>query len=45
MVFEADTAMIVHDMDPPEVFPYKAPAMRRLFGAFQALVNARAGVR
>ena len=45
LVFEADTAMIVHDMDPPEVFPYKAPAMRRLFGAFQALVNARAGVR
>jgi len=45
LVFEADTAMIVHDMDPPAVFPYKAPAMRRLFGAFQALVNARAGMR
>ena len=43
LVFEADTAMIVHDMDPPEVFPYKPPAMRRLFAAFQALVNTRAG--
>ena len=43
LVFEADTAMIVHDMDPPDVFPYKAPAMRRLFAAFQSLVNTRAG--
>ena len=42
LVFEADTAMIVHDMDPPEVFPYKAPAVRKVFGAVQALVNKRA---
>ena len=35
LVFEVDTAMIVHDMDDPGVFPYKRPAMRRLFGAFQ----------
>jgi hypothetical protein len=43
LVFEADTAMIVHDMDPPDLYPYKAPAMRRLFAAFQLLVAARAG--
>lgn len=45
LVFEADTAMIVHDMDPPDLFPYKAPAMRRLFTAFQGLLNQRAGMR
>jgi hypothetical protein len=41
LVFEADTAMIVHDMDPPGLYPYKAPALRKLFAAFQALVAAR----
>ena len=43
LLFEADTAMIVHDMDPPDLYPYKAPAMHRLFAAFQAMVAARAG--
>ena len=43
LLFEADTAMIVHDMDPPDLYPYKAAAMRRLFGAFQAMVADRAG--
>ena len=42
LLFEADTAMIVHDMDPPGRYPYKPPAMRRLFAAFQAMVAARA---
>ena len=42
LVFEPDTAMIVHDMDPPDLFPYKAPAVRKLFAAFQALVNTLA---
>ena len=41
LVFEADTAMIVHDMDPPDLYPYKGPAMRKLFAAFQALIAAR----
>jgi hypothetical protein len=34
LVFEADTAMIVHSMDPPDMFPYKPPQMRKLFAAF-----------
>lgn len=34
LVFEADVAMIVHDMDPEAIFPYKKPAMRKLFKAF-----------
>ncbi|MGH6970728.1 MAG: hypothetical protein ACREEQ_03885, partial [Caulobacteraceae bacterium] len=42
LLFEADTAMIVHDMDPPDLYPYKPPAMRKLFAAFQALVAGKA---
>jgi len=41
LIFEADTAMIIHDMDSRDVYPYKAPAMRELFRAFQGLVNRR----
>lgn len=36
LVFELDVAMIVHDMDDETVFPYKKPAMRKLFDAFVA---------
>jgi hypothetical protein len=43
LVFEADTAMIVHDMDPPDLYPYKRPAMATLFAAFQALIASRLG--
>jgi hypothetical protein len=43
LVFEVDVAMIVHDLDPEDVFPYKKPAMRRLFAAFQAELAKIAG--
>jgi hypothetical protein len=43
LVFEVDVAMIVHDLDPEDVFPYKKPAMRRLFAAFQAELERIAG--
>jgi hypothetical protein len=42
LLFEADVAMIVHDMDPPDLFPYKAPQMRKVFGAFAALLRKAA---
>jgi len=42
LVFEADTAAIVHDMDPPDVFPYKGPQMRKLFAAFVAMLRKHA---
>jgi hypothetical protein len=42
LIFEADTAMIVHDMDPTDLYPYKAPVMKKLFAAFQAMIAARA---
>lgn len=43
LVFEVDNAMIVHAMDDEATYPYKKPAMRRIFTAFrQMLENARA---
>ena len=41
LVFEADTAMVVHSMDSPELFPYKRPQMLRVFQAFQDMLHAR----
>jgi hypothetical protein len=42
LVFEADVALIVHAMDPEAVYPYKKPAMARLFAAFVAMLERRA---
>jgi glutathione synthase/RimK-type ligase-like ATP-grasp enzyme len=41
LIFEADNTAIVHDMDPPDIFPYKAPQMQRVFGAFAAMLDRR----
>ncbi len=38
LIFEADVAMIVHAMDPPDLFPYKQPQMRKVFDAFRAML-------
>ncbi len=38
VVFEADNALIVHDMDSKAVFPYKGPHMRRIFDGFENLL-------
>jgi hypothetical protein len=43
LLFEADVAMIVHAMDPPELFAYKQPQMHKVFDAFQAMLRRRAG--
>ncbi len=41
LIFEIDSNMIVHAMDPVDVFPYKQPQMHKVFSAFRAmLVNA-----
>jgi hypothetical protein len=45
LVFEADTSLIVHNMDSLELFPYKGPHMRRLFAAFRAMLYRKAGMR
>ncbi|MDR3467736.1 MAG: hypothetical protein P4M07_17545 [Xanthobacteraceae bacterium] len=43
LVFEADNTAVVHNMDSSEVFPYKPPQMRRIFGAFVAMLHRHAG--
>jgi hypothetical protein len=42
LMFEADNTAIVHNMDSPLVFPYKAPQMRKIFDAFAAMLHRRA---
>jgi hypothetical protein len=44
LLFELDVAMVVHDMDSAETYPYKKPAMRKLFDAFLAMVESAAKV-
>jgi hypothetical protein len=41
LVFETGTNMIVHSMDPPDLFPYKRPQMEKVFGAFQDMLRSR----
>ncbi len=45
LVFEADNTAVVHNMDSPEMFPYKPPQMRAIFDAFVAMLyrHARRG--
>ncbi len=42
LVFEADTAMLVHAMDRPDLYPYKRPQMEKLFGAFRRMLGKAA---
>jgi hypothetical protein len=42
LIFEADNTAIVHNMDPPGIFPYKAPQMQKVFDAFAAMLERRA---
>ena len=41
LVFEVDTAMLVHAMDPADLYPYKQPQMRKVFAAFRAMLERR----
>jgi len=42
LIFEADNTAVVHNMDSPELFPYKPPQMRKIFEAFAAMLVDRA---
>ncbi len=42
LLFEIGTAMIVHEMDPVDVFPYKKPAMEKVFAAFVDMLRRKA---
>ena len=49
LLFEADVAMIVHALDSETLYPYKKPAMRKLFDAFlahlEAVAHAQAAIQ
>ena len=38
LIFEVDSGMTVHAMDPVDIFPYKQPQMRRVFRAFRQML-------
>ena len=41
LIFEVDSNMAVHALDPVDLFPYKQPQMRKVFAAFrETLMNA-----
>ena len=42
LIFEADNTAVVHNMDSPDLFPYKPPQMRKIFDAFAAMLDRRA---
>jgi glutathione synthase/RimK-type ligase-like ATP-grasp enzyme len=41
LIFEADNTAVVHNMDSPQLYPYKAPQMRKIFDAFAAMLYRR----
>ncbi len=45
LVFEGDVALVVHDMDPPDLYPYKGPQMQKLFTAFSDMLKRNAAMR
>ena len=44
LIFEVDSCMIVHAIDPVDVFPYKQPQMRKVFDAFYRMLAHAARV-
>jgi len=42
LIFESGTNMVVHAMDPADLFPYKRPQMGKVFDAFAAMLRNRA---
>jgi hypothetical protein len=45
LIFEADNTAVVHNMDSPELFPYKPPQMRAIFEAFAAMLLRHAKLK
>jgi hypothetical protein len=42
VIFEAETAMVIHRMDSPMLYPYKQEPMARAFAAFEAMIDRAA---
>jgi hypothetical protein len=43
LLLEVGVAMIVHSMDPPQLFPYKAAQMCKVRDAFRAMLHRKCG--
>ncbi len=41
LIFEIDSALVVHAMDPVDLFPYKRPQMQKIFAAFRDMLDRR----
>lgn len=39
LIFEADNLGFIHAMDPVDIYPYKQPQMRKVFGAFYEMLR------
>jgi glutathione synthase/RimK-type ligase-like ATP-grasp enzyme len=38
LIFEIDSCMIIHAIDPIDIFPYKQPQMNKIFTAFRSML-------
>ncbi len=45
LIFEVDSNMVVHDLDSPELYPYKHAHMQKLFSAFEGMLKAQSQSR
>ncbi|HUX65950.1 MAG TPA: hypothetical protein VMV31_00520 [Terriglobales bacterium] len=45
LIFEVASAMVIHAMDSPQLYPYKQAQMSKTFGAFHRLLEALAAAR
>jgi hypothetical protein len=45
VVFEIETGMIVHDWDPPEIYPYKKGCTRVIREATEKMIDAKLAIR
>ena len=41
IVFEGDISLVVHDMDPPNLYPYKSAPTQKLFAAFYDMLKRK----
>ncbi|MDP1665063.1 MAG: RimK family alpha-L-glutamate ligase [Methylobacter sp.] len=44
LIFEIDSCMIVHAIDPVDIFPYKQPQMNKVFSAFRQMLLKRSAL-
>lgn len=42
LIFEIANALVIHAIDDNSLFPYKAPQMRKVFGAFRDMLHRKA---